>query len=218
MKNILKKMLVVSVLLAACGQASAGESFIGGSVGAVTYPDSVTSDTTFAVNSVHAANTGTTILGSGTQNTGSTGLKIFGGSWLSDSLGYEVGYADLGKSKETITTTGVATTWNAEASGSAFYGAALGGLKLNETSRIVGKLGVYSANFKVAASVTGPGGSASLNSSSSNTDLLVGVGYEYKLTHALNLRTEYELFNNVKVGSANASFGLLTLGLSYNLQ
>lgn len=214
----MKRKLVVipALLLTLMGVNANAESFVGGSLGVASYPDFVTSDTTAVVNAVAAANPGTRIYGVGTQDKSGTGLKLFGGSWINDNFGFEVGYVDFGKPSETITTTGVVTSWSAKVTGSAFYGAALGGFKLNEKTRLFGKLGIYQASASTTYSVTGPGGSAGLNQSVSNSGVALGIGYSYQIAQAIGMRIEFERYGQVKINNySNADINLLSVGLAY---
>jgi OOP family OmpA-OmpF porin len=192
------------------------ESFVGVSLGAASYPDFVTSDTTSVVNAVAAANPGTPIFGVGVQDKSGSGTKLFGGTWISDNLGAEVGYVDFGKPSETITTTGVATTWKASVTASAFYGALLGGGKVNDGTRIFGKLGLYSSSATFTVSVVGPGGTAGISQSVSNTGTMLGIGSSFQITQNIGLRLEYESYGKVKINDySEADIGLLSVGLAY---
>jgi len=207
-------MTVIGVAVLALSHPVLAENFIGVSAGAATYPSFVGSDTTLAVNLVAAANPGTLIQGSGVQDKSGTGTKIYGGSWINENIGFEVGYANLGKPTETITTTGVATTWKADAVITTFFASALGQLKVGENSRAFGKLGVYSSNVDQKFSVSGPGGLVASNSTTNGSGALFGIGYESKITSDIGLRTEYEMYSAVKISGDTASISLLSIGLT----
>lgn len=216
--NKLQKLLVATVmaLISVLTTNVYAESFVGVSVGSASYPDFVTSDTTSVVNAVAAANPGITIVGNGVQDKSGSGTKLFGGTWISDNLGAEVGYVDFGKPTETITTTGVTTTWKASVTASAFYGALLGGVKVGDGTRIFGKLGLYSSSATFKGSVVGPGGTAGISQSVSNTGTMLGIGSSFQITKDIGLRLEYESYGKVKINDySEADIGMLSVGLAY---
>ncbi len=214
--NKIQKAVLMATFLASIGTQANAESFVGGSLGLASYPDFVTSDTATVANAVSAANGGALILATGTQDKSGTGLKIFGGSWVNDNLGFEIGYVDLGSSKETITTIPVVTTWNVASKASAFYGEVLAGIKTNDQTRLFAKLGIYQASGKTDYSVTGPGGTAALSLSASNSGGVFGIGSSYQISPTVGMRVEYEYFGSVKINNTtSANIGLLSLGLAY---
>lgn len=215
--NMEKRLVVISALLLAfMGAEANAESFVGGAVGVASYPDFVASDTTAVANLVAAANPGTPIVATGVQDKTGTGLKLFGGTWINNNFGAEVGYVDFGKPSETIATTGVATTWTAKVTASAFYGAILGGVKVNDKTRIFGKLGVYSSSATTTYSVIGPGGTAGLSQSASNTGAMFGIGSSYQFSQTIGMRLEFEHYGQIKINDySKADINLLSLGLAY---
>lgn len=214
----MKMVSLCAAILIALGSVQAhAENFAGAGLGLAFYPNNIDYLTNTATTAVAIANPGITIRGSGTQKSSVAAIKLFGGTWINDNLGFEVGYADLGKSTATVTTTGVATSWTFDVASTAFYGAALIRQKLTEVHSVQGKVGVYSANTKVSASVIGPGGIASINKSATNTGILLGLGYVYKFSPILSLRAELEHFNGVgndaTIGKGNIN--LLTANIVY---
>lgn len=209
-----KVMTIIGVSVLALSNSVLAENFVGVSAGAATYPSFVGSDTTLIANTVAAANPNTSISASGVQDKSGVGTKIYGGSWVNENMGFEVGYANLGKPTETITTTGVATTWKADAAITAFFASTLGQIKVSGSSRAFGKLGIYSSNVDQKFSVSGPGGLAASNATTNGSGALFGIGYETKITSDIGLRTEYEMFSSVKIAGDTASVGLLSIGLT----
>lgn len=212
-----KSLVVIPILLLALlsGKANA-ESFVGVSLGVATYPDFVTSDTTAVVNYVANANPGFTIRGTGVQDASSNTFNLFGGAWINENAGVEVGYINFGKPGETITTTGVATTWTADVTSTAFYGAALLGMKASDKTRLYAKLGGYQASTAVTYKVTGPGGSAGTSQSVSNSGGVIGIGSSFQLSDSVGMRVEYEQFSQVKITNyANADIRVFSLGLTH---
>lgn len=208
-------LCTVAVLSVISIQAKA-EGFVGGGLGISILPNNIQSLTSQATTIVANANPGITITGTGKQNTTSTSLNLFGGAWLNESLGLEVGYVDLGKLTADVTTTGVATTWHMDVTSTAFYGAAL----LRAANGIYGKAGIYSASTKETASVTGPGGSASYNATANNTGLLVGLGYNKKFSETLSGRAEFAHFNQVgdKATVGQDNINVISVSLMYSFK
>lgn len=204
----LSSLYAAAVLAIVTSQASA-EGFIGGGLGLAIHPDYVSTLTNIATTAVAQANPGTIIGGSGSQNSVTGAAKLFGGGWFNDYLGIELGYANLGKTTATITTTGVATTWAADIFSTAVYEAILFRFKSSDTQSIHLKVGQYRANIKLSASVTGPGGIANVKASASNTGLLVGLGSCRKFSAHWSERMELERFNGV--GDMNVGQGNITV-------
>ena len=163
------------------------------------------------------ANPGVRITAFATQKTSDFGAKVFGGGWFNDNFGAEIGYASLGQSTATVTTSGVATSWSVTQKNYAGYIDALIGAKLDNKSRVFLKLGAYSASTTASATVTGPGGSASAIGNSTNTGLHYGLGFDYPMTEKMNLRVEAEGFNKVGNSSTTGqgSIGLVSIGLAF---
>lgn len=189
-------LCAAAVLAIFTSQASA-EGFIGGGLGLAIYPDYVSTLTNIATTAVAQANPGTIIGGSGSQKIVSGAAKLFGGGWFNDYLGIELGYANLGKTTATITTTGIASTWAADISSTAVYEAILFRFKSSDTQSIQLKVGQYRANTNLSASVTGPGGLAATKASASNKGLLIGLGGSRKFSAHWSERMEFERFNGV---------------------
>lgn len=201
-------LCAVAVLGFGTSQASA-EGFIGGGLGLAVYPDYVSQLVNIATTAVAQANPGTPIGGSGSQRSVSGAAKLFGGGWFNDYMGMELGYANLGSTKATVNTSGVATTWTADISSKAVYGAFLFRYKSSDTQSIQLKIGQYKARTNFAASVTGPGGVANIQASANNTGLLFGLGSSRKFSPHWSERMDIERFNGV--GDINVGKGDITM-------
>jgi hypothetical protein len=208
-------LFVGTVLCFATSQANA-EGFIGGALGLAVHPDYVSQLVTIATTTVAKANPGTPIGGSGSQRSISGAAKLFGGGWFNDYVGVELGYANLGTTKATVNTTGVATTWTDDISNKAAYGAILFRWKSSDTQSIHLKVGQYKANTTFSASATGPSGASRMKTSASNTGLLFGLGSSMKLAPHWSERMEIERFNAVGdeyVGKGNIT--MISAGIAY---
>jgi hypothetical protein len=208
-------ILSSSVLFLMVGAHAHADSFVGASMGQAYYPNFVDEDTATVTQLVRNANPGLSVSGHGTQDKTGFGYKLFGGTWINDHVGVEVGYADLGKPTETVTTSGVSTVWTAKVKSTALYGAALVGSKFgNGDGTVFLKLGAYQSKSKIDYSVIGPGGSAGLSQSTNGSGGLIGFGASSRIANGLDLRVEFEHFDKVKISdSSKADVNLLTLGL-----
>lgn len=115
--------------------------------------------------------------------------KIVVGSWHTPNIATEAGYANFTPSSFSVITTGVATKTTFELSGNAIYFAALIG-----TQSSYFKVGGYTGNSKVGAVIQGPGGSASIESNSTNSGLMYGYGMDFLILQTLVARLELERY------------------------
>ncbi|MCC7006587.1 MAG: outer membrane beta-barrel protein [Ottowia sp.] len=194
----------IIVSLFACAAATTAlaanltpENFAGISAGATHY----TNTSSFA-----RPNTSIT---ANTDNVG-FGFKAFGGTWLNDNFGAEIGYVDLGKKKSSLKG---AVSGNQEERVNAFYAAGLAGHKFENKSRVYGKLGVYNAGLKTNTIIAGVN---TINSDSRNTGLYFGAGYSLPITETISLRAEAERFykvGNSSTGKKNVNF--YSIGATY---
>lgn len=193
------------------------EFYAGASIGTSYYADYTGSLASIVSTAVARANPGVAITALATQKTTDVGAKVFGGGWFNDNFGAEVGYAYLGQTTGTVTTSGVATIWSVTQKNYAGYLDAMIGTKLDNKSRVYLKVGAYSASTNASAAVTGPGGSASAIGNSNNTGLHYGVGFDYPVSEKMNFRVEAEGFNKVGNSSTTGqgSIGLFSVGLAF---
>lgn len=159
---------------------------------------------------------GVNISGAATVDSSDIGYKMFIGFWgegKSSNKGFELGYVTFGNPKETVTTTGVATTTTADFVGNAFYAAALLRRQLGD-SQFIAKLGAYTST--VSYNINSSLGYTYNSSSAYTTNPVVGLGYEYSIDHDLSLRVEYEWFSKInfnKATSQQADIGYASLGV-----
>ena len=235
MKKIISTICILAMPVLAQAQS---EYFAGISLGQSKYPSqaqAVANDVATGINQaiIGAGADASTTTATVVQDKTDTAYKIFGGAWLNDNFGYEVGYVDLGKSKFSVNS---ATTFevnnnnfnantgtSANVSSKAFYAALLAGQKFSNKSRAYAKLGLYRATTKLSGSgvVTSndlPGVSEpySFSEKENNTNVLIGFGYTYPITQKIDIRGEAEQFRKVggsEVGKGNIT--LISIGMSY---
>ena len=152
---------------------------------------------------------GTTITGG---NSSKSSYKIYGGYQFTPTWGTELQYTDLGTRNFQLTNPGITGTGTGNFRASQYSIAGTGTLPLgNSAFSLLGKLGI-SAN-RSNGSVTAP----FIVSNQNKSDLLVGVGVQYKITPQLSARLEYEDFG--KFSSNSATNGVIRVNnYSLNLQ
>lgn len=137
-----------------------------------------------------------------------TGFKIYGGWEYNQNLAIEAGYADFGAAKNSFTTG--ATTGTVEAKVSSFYVAGKGTLPINEQFSAYGKLGVA----RNKSDISGTGGGAAINYSSSKTGMYAGLGLAYNLNKNAAVTVEYENFG--KLDNAGSKANVFSIGARFN--
>jgi hypothetical protein len=200
MQTSLRQAIVVATFAAAA--PAVAQPFVGGSLGYTEYQDLVSSTDAIPANAIAPGSVGSITSTRHTQDKNGLGMRIFAGDWLTDHIGFEIGYADLGKSSERITAVGTSgtATWNGKLGVSAVYTA----LDLCAGNRSVGdtnwlwKLGGYYAMTNSDASLSGPGGYPNQSRSDGTTGAYLGTGFERRITSNLSGRLEFEVFFNVR--------------------
>jgi len=195
-----KNTFVIAVLsstLALPAFAAGNGFFVGGSLGLVKNPNWVDAANQYMV--TNGASSSET-----KQNATSLSIGVRGGYWLNDNFGVEGGLVGISEAKGTITTTGAfaGTTTYSYTTG-ALYAAALGGLPLG-SGKLFGKAGVYHASTKLTGTTTISGMSIS-SPTASNTGLLLGVGYAFRIMNHLSIRPEFTLYNGVKFNNLDTT-------------
>lgn len=156
-----------------------------------------------------------------TDESSSTGYKLFGGYRLGQNFAVEGGYTNLGKTKRTVTgiVGGVAdgTVEKSKASGWQFD--AVGILPVAKDFSLIAKVGtIYST---VSMDSYGFDGSTG-NDKHSEWNLTYGLGLQYELSKAVAARAEWERYDklgnkntNLQPGTGEANINLYSVGLSY---
>jgi hypothetical protein len=220
MSSVLMKAIFSAMVLVVMAGGVNAQTYIGGSLGYSEFPE-LASSTDAVLGKVGS-------MGSAqrTQSKTDLGFRVFAGTWMTDRLGLEFGYADLGKSTETIVATGTsgAATWSGRVATTVTYAA----LELSTGPRTVGetlwiwKLGGCWARTLSSASLSGTSGYSSQLHSANGAGAFLGTGFERKITSNLTGRLEFEVFFNVPVqfdragasATSASSMSLVTLGLT----
>ncbi len=125
-----------------------------------------------------------------------TGWKLYVGSKINESLGFEFGYVDLGKVTERAGTLFI----SAETSG--FNATVLGHLPVSPQASFFGKFGFFIWESDITTNFIGSG-------SDDGTDITYGLGFRYNLSKSNGIRVEWEHFED-DVGD------LLSVGVTFN--
>lgn len=123
------------------------------------------------------------------------GYKFQVGYQFNKYFAVEGGYVDLGKTSYSARFTG--GTANADVKVSGPNIAVLGILPLNDSFSVFGKLGGINARVKANVSATGPGGSASASTSSTDFQPNFGIGAIYHVNKQFGIRVELERFSDL---------------------
>jgi hypothetical protein len=138
-------------------------------------------------------------------------IRIAGGYNFSSNLAAEVGYSVFGDS--TITGPGGSATLSA----ASFQIAAVGTLPLSPQFDLIGKLGLSSNNAKMTANIPALGLNGSAGSTS-QSDLLIGLGAQFRINAQTNLRVIYDNYGKFENTSSPMKASSISLGVVYNFQ
>lgn len=144
-----------------------------------------------------------------------TGYKLQLGYRINEHFAVEGGYVDLGEARYDATFTGGTARATVEVSGPNI--ALVGIMPVNSELSLFGKLGAINAKVHERAFATGPGGSATGSVSSTNLEMLWGVGASYDINRQFAVRLEYEFFNNLgdDDDTGEADVDLLSVGVVF---
>ena len=196
----MKKITIVallSVFVAAPAMAdNTGKYYIAGDLGSASFSNSSSPAT----------------IGVAFKNPGA--FRIAGGYHFSPMLAVEAGYLMLGDS--TISYTNASLT----SKNSALQIAAVGTFAVAPTFDLIGKLGMSMNSNKL----TGTGAASIVNSSTSSTALMFGIGAQYNVNQQVSIRAQYENFGNFKtndgpvppVTSWDMGVTMFSVGVAYN--
>ena len=120
-----------------------------------------------------------------------TAIKLFAGNQITQNLGVEFGYVDLGEMKINGSDSFLGTA-NASIEATGFFAAVTGSMPLGGVS-LFGKLGLL--RWDIDANVNTSIGSGSV--SESGTDPFLGVGAQIPLGQNLAIRAEWERFMDI---------------------
>lgn len=130
-------------------------------------------------------------------------VKVYGGYRFNQNLGFEAGYAALGKLSETVTLGGASVKQDGKAR--SIFGAATGRLPLGESFALFGRLGVSSG--KVSGANLLPEGDTLIGS---KTSVLWGLGAEYRPRSNIALTVNGDSYGKLsnKVRASALVFGV----------
>lgn len=219
MKMTVKVWVTGLALGAMASPANAIQSFIGGEAGWASYPRYTSQADQAAINGGFTSS-------ATSQDKMGTALGIYGGQWLTENLGWETGYTDLGYvNGATIATAPPASSAriNYKFSTTALYASLLGGTQLGKGT-LYGKLGIYQASVKYEESVTNIFAATftPISATDSGTGLLVGAGYSRPLQEHLTAKIDLSFYNKVKfhqvyqvTGTNSGNIYKLSVGMAY---
>jgi OOP family OmpA-OmpF porin len=160
-------------------------------------------------------NAGAAALGSNDSG-GSTQWRLQGGYDFNDNFAVEAGYMDLGHASYSATYTGGTASGKLKSGGADV--AVLGKLPLNDALSVFAKAGIVAARTESTLNASAPAAAASGKASTSEIAPLLGLGVGYKLSDALELRTEYDNVSGLgkkgKTGTMDSN--MLSVGIAYH--
>lgn len=204
--------------------SASGKTFIGVDIGLLSgYPDS-----TGAIVSGQIAGGWTSA--SATQKISTTSFNIHGGQWLSERLGWEVGYSDFGSAIGSFNSTTASQSYNGsyQYSASTVYAAALGATSLG-AGKLYGKAGLHSTSTKTEYTsllyrFSTLQGRFAGSTTMSSTGFLLGGGYEYAFNKNWAVRADITMFSGVQFANVskfstieNQTLIQTSVGLNYSL-
>lgn len=130
-------------------------------------------------------------------------FRIAGGIHISPALAFEVGYSVFGDSTYTIFGN------SATVSASSFQIAAVGSLPLSPQFGLIGKLGI--ANNSASGTNT-----LGVSASTSQTDLLIGVGAQLHVNPQVSVRVLYDSYGKFENYSNPMMATSFSVGVAYN--
>jgi OOP family OmpA-OmpF porin len=131
-------------------------------------------------------------------------LSLAYGAPLDATWGYEVGYIHFGNLRQGVP--GVSLSTRSQA----LYGAGVANLPINSATRVYSKVGLAVVNTKISVDVGQLGSGAD---SGTNTNLMAGLGLDYKFSPQVAGNIEYQYFGNAYQLPINLS--AWTVGLKY---
>lgn len=134
---------------------------------------------------------------------GDKSWKVFAGVRLNENIVLEGSYVDFGEQS------GLAGTDEISQKVTAFTTTAVAGFPLNEQIDIFGKAGMA----RWSAETAGIAG----NTDSNGTDVMVGMGTNYKLSESMGVRAEWERYKDIAITDGQESdIDLLSLGITFS--
>ncbi len=139
----------------------------------------------------------------GDFNDRTTAWKILGGYGITQYVGVEGGYIELGRARANI------AGFSFESKPRTFFAAITGALPVNTQFALTGKAGVAISRTRISDG-------AGFSTTERYTNSLLGIGATYKFTDKLSLVGEYEdLGKIVKQPGYNLKANVTSIGLRY---
>ena len=131
-------------------------------------------------------------------------LSLAYGAALDATWGYELGYIHFGSLRQGVP--GVSLSTRSQA----LYGAGVANLPINSATRVYSKVGLAVIDTKITVDV---GQLGSGTDSGTNTNLMAGLGLDYKFSPQVAGNIEYQYFGHANALATNLS--AWTVGLKY---
>lgn len=143
-----------------------------------------------------------------------TGWKLFGGYQLNKNIGFEAAYVNLGSWTTSATyTTPAGSPRSSTTEVDGFQLSAVGTLPLNDAFSVFGKVGAFISSTDGTVATSLGSGSAS----GDGTDLIYGLGANWKINPSIGLRAEWERFQGLGVdGGSDFDADLYSLGAVFS--
>jgi OOP family OmpA-OmpF porin len=195
-------VLILLNISAGAASAYAGEDgyYFGLGVGATIIDKGTT--TQILMNDVTAAGFASADVGLDRK---STGYKVLGGYQFNRNFAVEGFYADLGTYDFNVSTTHPASHGNGNTRINAYGFDLLGMIPINQTLTGFGRFGIYRREATGSFDIPGAAPSFARDITS---NAKVGAGLEWNVATSVNLRTEWEYYDN-----SDAAVSLLSVGL-----
>jgi hypothetical protein len=187
-----KVLLVVAVWLSVIAfNAGASDSYIGGDLTLASYPNaewgSKIKNAAYADGATYAY---------ASDPASKVGLGVYGGQWLNENVGWEVGYDNLSSDKASVNVLkgGNNGFGNYQYAITALHASVLGGIQFGK-STFFGKLGYFNSSSELSGveALTG----ASFSKTASGSGYLIGVGYRFPYSDKLFGRYGVDVFKGV---------------------
>lgn len=134
-------------------------------------------------------------------------VRIAGGYHFSPMFAAEIGYSTFGDTSLNYAGIGIVTL-----SMNSFQVAVVGTLPLSPQFDLIGKLG----SSRNTAKLTGTGGFAGTNETSSQSDLLIGLGAQYHINAQYTVRAQYDSFGIFDSSAEPIEASAFSVGIAYN--
>lgn len=174
MKKAFISAIIGTSLFAASTMAVAQGFYLGGSIGQSKFKESCEGATA----------------GVSCDDT-DTAWRFFGGYEVNRNFAVEIGYADLGEAKASLTSGGITATSTAKATAWDVVG--IGSLPLGPSFALYAKLGLFYGKADGRVSVTGGG---TTSESDTGTDLTFGFGARYDFLRNFGARVEWQRYTD----------------------